>query len=84
MLRRFWFNFEMSSSPSAINLGCGVTAFDRADAENLLRTSVFKGKPFPKIARCTENVDVSTLDANHVLPNIGQVAARGVWFPRVG
>jgi hypothetical protein len=36
MLRRFWFDFEKSLSPSVVNFGCGVTAFDRADAEYLL------------------------------------------------
>lgn len=28
-----------------------------------------------------EDVDVSTLDPEHVLPNTGVPAARGIWFP---
>jgi hypothetical protein len=82
-LKRFWFNFEKTPSPSAVNIGCGVTAFDRADAEWLLKTSIFKGKTFPAITDCIENIDVSKLDTRHVLPNIGQVAIRGIWFPRI-
>jgi hypothetical protein len=27
------------------------------------------------------DVDVASLDAKHVLPNIGPVVVRGVWFP---
>jgi hypothetical protein len=58
-----------------------VTAFDRADAEELLNVSVFKGRNFPRIVGCIENGDVSTLDPDHVLPNIGSILVRGVWFP---
>ena len=81
-LTRFWFKFEKLSSPSVVNLGCGVTAFSVADAEDLLRNSVFHGQRMPMIA-AIEDIDVSELDSRHVLPNIGQVAQRGVWFPQI-
>lgn len=81
-LKRFWFSFEKLPSPSVVNIGCGVTAFDRTDAELLLRASVFKGRTFPTIIGCIENIDVSKLDPLHVLPNMGQVTVRGVWFPQ--
>jgi hypothetical protein len=35
----------------------------------------------PAVVQVVENVDVSTLDQKHVLPNIGDVTVRGVWFP---
>ncbi len=28
-----------------------------------------------------EDVDISRLDQNHVVPNIGIAAVRGIWFP---
>ena len=50
-------------------LGCGVTAVDRADAEQLLVEGPFRGAMLPPVARVLEDVDVSQLDAGHVLPN---------------
>ena len=50
---------------------------------------VFKGgtslsKAYQVIRRFSEDVDLTTLDPNHVLPNIGNVTRRGVWFPNFG
>ena len=81
-LRRFWFRFEGLSRPSALGLGCGVTALDKADALSLLRERVFAGSPLPAISECVEDVDLSTLDTRHVLPNVGDVTGRGIWFPQ--
>ena len=81
-LRRFWFVFEHLGTPTPLNLGCGVTAFDYDDAVNILRKRVFVGMNLPGILECIENIDVSTLDRKHVLPNLGLVTARGVWFPQ--
>lgn len=63
-------------------LGCGVTAVDRADAEQLLVEGPFRGAMLPPVARVLEDVDVSELDAGHVLPNMDDPTRRGVWFPR--
>ncbi len=81
MLKRFWFEFEKLSKPTALNLGCGITAYDYDDAIYILQTKVFAESNPPKVNRVVENVDVSLLDPKHVLPNIGNVACRGVWFP---
>jgi hypothetical protein len=29
------------------------------------------------------DIDLRTLDPEHVLPNIGPVVVRGVWYPRL-
>jgi hypothetical protein len=81
-LKRYWFRFETFGKPTSLNLGCGVTAYDYEDAVNLLHDRVFARKDLPGIIECSENVDVSTLDQKHVLPNIGLVTVRGVWFPQ--
>ena len=81
-LRRFWFTFERIDSLTALNLGCGVTAYDYDDAITLLQERVFTDETIPKITGCIEDIDVSTLDHSHVLPNIGIVIARGIWFPQ--
>jgi hypothetical protein len=80
MLRRYWFTFERFENPTALNLGCGVTAASYDDALALVRDSVFHGRT-PPINDCIEDVDVSRLDANHVLPNVGNVLVHGIWFP---
>lgn len=81
MLRRFWFNFENVPPFSPLCLGCGVTAYDRPDALQLLASTVFAKYPEMKVATVIEDVDVRSLDAAHVRPNMGVPAVRGVWFP---
>ena len=77
-LRRFWFRFE---GDSASPLGYGVTAWTEEDAGDIRREKIFEGRPLPagSIAR---DVDVSTLDARHIRPNMGTPAWRGIWFPQ--
>lgn len=82
-LPRFWIEFQAGVEPPAgCRLGCGVTAFSREDALALVREHVHEGNPLPAISRVLENVDVSTLDQNHVIPNMGDVTRRGIWFPQ--
>ena len=81
MLKRFWFEFEPFGYPTALNLGCGVTGYDYNDAVRLLQERVFAGQTLPKVVRVLPDVNVQDLDKGHVLPNMGDVAQRGVWFP---
>jgi hypothetical protein len=81
-LRRYWITFENLDRLTALNLGCGITAYNTEDALTLLRGTVFGDKEIPNILDVAEDIDVSTLDENHVLPNIGLVTVRGVWFPQ--
>jgi hypothetical protein len=80
MLKRFWFTFGSFQHPTPLNFGCGVTAHDYQDALAIMRDSVFQGAT-PAVQDCVENVDVSRLEPKHVLPNLGNVLVRGVWFP---
>ncbi len=83
-LHRYWFEFDLSgasSAPIGVRRGCGVTAFSREDALQLLARLVFAAHGIPPIAREIDNVDISTLDPDHVIPNMGLVVQRGVWFP---
>jgi hypothetical protein len=83
VLRRYWFEFELridDPHPLGVLSGCGVTAFDFEDALSLLRDRVFH-ESVPHIVNVIEDVDVSTLDPGHVLPNMGVPSLRGVWYP---
>ena len=76
LLRRFWF-------PIPGHLGIGVTAASRADAEVLAADAAAQiGWPFV-VAGVIEDVDVRDLDQNHVVPNMGVVSWRGIWYPRL-
>jgi hypothetical protein len=81
MLKRFWFKFNPLPL-SRMNLGCGVTAYDYSDALKLLNEKLLVGNQMPNIAEVIEDVDISTLDQNHVIPNMEVPAVRGIWFPK--
>lgn len=81
-LRHLWFMFERLPVPTAVNLGCGATAHNRADALALIAERVFGTDAVPPIVEVIDNVDVSSLEPNHVLPNLGNPANRGIWFPQ--
>lgn len=83
MLRRYWFTFVKSNSPSALNIGCGVTAYDEHDARRMLEDKVFPLYGFRDISNITQDVDIGSLDEGHVRPNMGVPSNRGVWFPNL-
>lgn len=67
-------------------LGYGVTAFSLADALAILCGF---GYPLPddlSALRITEGVRVADLDQSHIVPNMGPIVVRGLWYPffRVG
>lgn len=80
-MKRYWFEFDDDNLPFGIKMGCGVTAHNYDDALYLLNEKVFKGATIPKIKGMIEDIDISTLDAGHVLPNMYPPNIRGVWFP---
>jgi hypothetical protein len=80
-LRRYWFRF-VDPKPHGLGLGCGVTAFGYDDAVGILAQTVFRGQEVPETREVIEDVDVSTLDRGHVLPNMEPPSQRGVWFPK--
>lgn len=81
-MRRFWIEFPVDdSTPLALVRGVGVTAENEDEALALVRRDVLRGEPLPLPSRIVPDVDVSTLDEHHVLPNVGVVIWRGIWFP---
>lgn len=83
-MKRFWFEFDFDNVqdiPSGIRMGCGITAFDYDDAIGILKEKVFSGSKSLAFKKIIENIDINTLDAGHVLPNMKSPTQRGVWFP---
>ncbi|NVJ17593.1 hypothetical protein [Myxococcus sp. AM010] len=88
LLHRYWLEFDRrvdnwppSSRWMMLLGGCGVTAFTVEDALRLVRESLFKDEPLPPLARIIEDVDITTLDAGHIRPNIHEPVRRGIWYP---
>ena len=76
MLTRYWFRVDRG-------YGFGVTAESVVDAELLLASAGFvRGRDF-EVVEILEDVDVRTLDQDHVVPNMGPPNFRGIWFPRL-
>ena len=79
-LTAYWIESPEVETP----FGYGVTAFSKDDALALVRS---RGLRLPADAaqiHITENIRVADLDASHVVPNIGPIVVRGVWFPFIG
>ena len=84
MLTRYWIEFksdEPSDLPYGLSYGCGVTAFDFTDAIKIIQDKIFKGNAPPEVKIKTDHIDIQTLDAGHVLPNMTSPDKRGIWFP---
>lgn len=80
-LTRYW--VELKDVPVSYSR-FGVTAWSADDALSLiaeyLRHYYQQDRPLD-VLRIVENVDVSTLDANHVLPNMLPPIHRSIWYP---
>ena len=75
-LQRFWFR-------TAEGLGIGVTARSRAEAEELARTAAERLNLNFEVLEVVADIDIRTLDQDHVVPNMGPPSVHGVWFPRL-
>ena len=79
-LRRYWIKFA-TPAPVGFTLGCGVTAFSETGARELALKAC-DGEPV--ITSIVADIDISTLDAKHIIPNTGDCTRPGVWFPYFG
>jgi hypothetical protein len=78
-LDTFWFSFPQDTYMS---LGVGVTAYSEADAYELMHErGVSEGFANAKEVVVQKNVRIQDLDQNHVVPNMGPMQLRGVWYP---
>jgi hypothetical protein len=84
-LHRYWIGFDTSSEiPVGFRLGCGITAHSEAQALHLLH-GIYPEKPgIFVVAELVQDVALSDLEPNHVLPNIGDTRRLGVWYPNFG
>jgi len=77
-VKPYWIRIVPLPSPSALNLGIGVTARSEDDARALIAAA------FGDVAEITDLTPVRSvddLDQRHVVPNMGNILMRGIWFP---
>ena len=83
-MKAYWFKMRESFGPS---LGFGVTAKDLDDALSLLaKTSahIYRTQIDATMVESWREVrSVDELEQKHVVPNMGVILRRGVWFPNV-
>ena len=76
LLRRYWFKTKE-------RFGFGVTAYSLDDAKHLVDEAARGLGVSYEVLDIIEDVDVRTLDQNHVVPNMGAPNFRGIWFPNL-
>jgi hypothetical protein len=77
-LTRYWIRLE--SGRHGVR-DFGVTASDRDDALRMLMRDVVEPDETFRLIDVEEDVDLATLDPAVVLPNLGDPALRGIWYP---
>lgn len=87
MLKRYWLILYPENRFGPGNIG--VTAFTPDHAKTIAKKTVL-GIGWKHVtqtlidkAEVVENIDVTTLDKNHVRPNMGVVSWEGVWWPNL-
>ncbi len=85
MLKRYWFIITPQDKYGVHNIG--VTAFTLTEARQLI-SNAFARINWTHIsemeidnAEVIENINIELLDTDHVIPNMGVVTFKGVWFP---
>jgi len=78
ILTSYWITFpEDRSAP----LGIGVTAYSVEDAFRLLEERGYDYHRRMSRAEIRENIKIADLDQFHVVPNMGPIVVRGIWYP---
>jgi hypothetical protein len=75
-LRRYWFKTKE-------RFGFRVTAYSLEDAKHLVDDAARSLSVNYEVLEILEDIDVRTLDQNHIVPNMGAPNFRDVWFPNL-
>jgi hypothetical protein len=78
ILTTYWIEFG-----KVLGMQYGVTAYSFDDAIFLLQQKAFRTDKIPAVKNVIENIKVKDLDQNHVIPNMGLITERGIWFPNL-
>ncbi len=76
-MKPYWISFHDAPPATPLRLGMGITAQDEEDARGLAAEAA----PGVAIAALRVVIDADELEQNHVVPNMGNILKRGIWFP---
>lgn len=76
ILTAYWFEFGPT-----LSLQFGVTAYSFDDAISILKEKAFRKQELPALKSFTENIKPGEVDPGHIVPNMGALTERGIWFP---
>jgi hypothetical protein len=74
----YWIRISPKDDPTPLHLGVGITAHSEEDARALFVAAFGSAVQIQNIEPI-ENMQ--RLDQKHVVPNMGNVFTRGIWFP---
>jgi hypothetical protein len=78
-LDKFWFSFPQDAN---MPFGIGVTAYSEADAYELMQErGVSDWFANAKEIVVQKNIRIQDLSQSNIVPNIGPMQLRGVWYP---
>ena len=78
-LETYWISFPQDRN---LPIGIGVTAYSEEDAFSLIQEQGFDQWYADAVEVCvTTGVTISDLDQSKIVPNIGPMQLRGVWYP---
>ena len=80
-LTAYWITSPFRHAP----IGFGITAWTFQDAWNIIHMLGY-GEYLPEDmtkVHVIEGIKVAELDPNHVVPNMGPINLRGMWYPKV-
>lgn len=86
LLKRYWLIISPENPYGTGNFG--VTAYSENEAIEMISASLQKLNrlnliPTLSDKKIIEDIDITLLDENHVIPNMGIVSSKGVWFPNL-
>jgi hypothetical protein len=87
MLKRYWFITFPENRFGPRNFG--VTAFSKEHARNILIEEMDRSglnillENLNDETEVIEDIDIRLLDQGHIIPNMGVVTFKGVWYPHL-
>lgn len=80
LLTAYWIELDRYSGLASF---IGVTAYSLDDAILLIKEQLFRKQEMPRLKNVIENIKFKDLDQNHVVPNMGPITERGIWYPNL-
>ncbi|MCL6416650.1 hypothetical protein MIB92_13400 [Aestuariirhabdus sp. Z084] len=74
-LQPYWFPLDQG-------IGIGITAYSEGEAISLAEECLKKYYPNQELGKPIIGLSVNELDQGHVIPNMGPINLKGVWFPK--